>query len=139
MFENGWWGDASPTSLLDPPLPQQITSLTNRPTSRFGFSMMWGKFCHSCFEITARTALAQFGRFKNKDSVSKERFRPPNPHWVRHCQHSTRRCNADIDDFAALYSLLHVFWFEPQLPSAASAKKNLCILMLSVKQEKSEY
>ena len=66
MFENGWWGDAS----LDPPLPKRITmSLTTTPTSQFCFSMMWGKFCHSCFEITASTALAQFGHFTLKTRV----------------------------------------------------------------------
>ena len=44
---------------LDPLLPTLITmSLTTTPTSRFGFSMMRDKFCQSCFEITARTALA---------------------------------------------------------------------------------
>ena len=55
-------GDASP------PLGSASAALismflTTTPTSRFGFSMMWGKFCHSCFEITARIALAQFGHF----------------------------------------------------------------------------
>ena len=64
------------------PLPSLITmSLTTTPTSRFGFSMMRGKFCHSCFEITARTALAQFGHFTLKTRV---KVRPPQPPWVRH-------------------------------------------------------
>ena len=81
MFKNGWWGDASPTSPLDPPLPAPITmSLTTTPTSQFGFSMMWGKFCHSCFETTARTALAVWTlHFKHK--VSTTQIPPP---WVRH-------------------------------------------------------
>ena len=39
------------------------------PTSRFCFSMMRGQFCHSCIEITARTALAQFGHFILKTRV----------------------------------------------------------------------
>ena len=56
MFENGWLGGASP---LDLPMSALITmSLTSKPKSRIGFSMMRGKFCHSCFEMTARTALA---------------------------------------------------------------------------------
>ena len=83
MFENGWWGDASPTSpTIDPPLPAPITtSLTTTTTSWFGFIMMWGKFCHICFEITARTAVAQFGHFTLKTRVrfQKEGFDPPNP------------------------------------------------------------
>ena len=68
---------------LNPPLPApKAMSITTTPTSRFGISMMWGKFCHSCFEITARTALAQFGHFTLKTRV---RFQkggggdPPNP------------------------------------------------------------
>ena len=66
---------ASLTSPLDPPLPALITmSLTTTPTSRFGFRMMRGKFCHSCFKITARTALARFRHFTLKTRV---RFRPP--------------------------------------------------------------
>ena len=53
MFENGWWEVAS---LLDPPMPALIAmSLTTTPTSQFGFSMMRGKFCQGCFEITAHT------------------------------------------------------------------------------------
>ena len=61
------WGDASP---LDPPMPALITmSLTTAPTSRFGFSMMRGKFCQSCVEVTAWTALAQFGHFTLKSRV----------------------------------------------------------------------
>ena len=60
-------GDTSP---LDSPLPTPITvSLTTPPTSRFGFIMMCGKLCHSCFEITARTTLAQFGHFALKTRV----------------------------------------------------------------------
>ena len=35
------------------------------PISRFCFDMMQGKFCPSCFETTARTALAQFGQPPN--------------------------------------------------------------------------
>ena len=63
-------GDASPTFPLDPPLLALITmSLTTTPTSRFGFNMMWGKFCRSCFEITAYIALAQFGHFTLKTRV----------------------------------------------------------------------
>ena len=43
--------------------------------------MMWGKFCHSCFEITGRTALAQFGHFTLKTRVrfQKGGFRSPKP------------------------------------------------------------
>ena len=80
MFENGWWGDASPMyTPLDPPLPALITmSLTTRLTSRFGFCMMPSKLCHS-FEIIARTALAQFGHFDFKGGG-----RPPKPPWGGH-------------------------------------------------------
>ena len=35
----------------------------------FCFSMMRGKFCHSCFEITARTVLALFGHITLKTKV----------------------------------------------------------------------
>ena len=74
MFENGWWGRCISTSLLDPPLPARITmSLTTTLTSRFGFCVMCGKFCHSCFEITARTALTQFGHFTLKTKVRFEK------------------------------------------------------------------
>ena len=60
-------GDASP---LDRPMPALITMpLTTTPTSRFGFSMMRGKFCQSCFEVRARTALAQFEHFTLKTRV----------------------------------------------------------------------
>ena len=59
-----------PHTPLDPPLPALITmTVTTTPTSRFGFSMMGGKFCHSYFEITARTALAQFGHFTLKTRI----------------------------------------------------------------------
>ena len=56
------------------------------PASRFGFSMMWNKFCHSCFEITLRTALAQFEHFTLKARVRFQKGgRPPKlPPWVRH-------------------------------------------------------
>ena len=69
----------SPHPPMDPPLPAPITmSLTTTPTSRFGFSMVRGKFCHSCFEITARTALAQFGHSTLKTRVRfKKGGRPP--------------------------------------------------------------
>ena len=43
MFQNGWWGDASPSPPppLDPLLPALITmSLITTITNRFGFSMM---------------------------------------------------------------------------------------------------
>ena len=42
---------------------------TTTTTSRFGFSIMCGKFCHSCFEITACSALAQFGHFAFRTRV----------------------------------------------------------------------
>ena len=77
-------GDASP---LDSPMPALMTmSLTTTPTSRIGFSVMRGKFCQSCFEVTARTALAQFGHFTLKTRVQFQKggFDPPNPPWVRH-------------------------------------------------------
>ena len=79
MFENGWWDDTSRTSPLDSPLPARITmSLTTTPSSRVSFSMTRGKLCHSCFEITARAALAQFGHFTLKTRVrfQKEGIRP---------------------------------------------------------------
>ena len=85
MFVMAGGGDASPTSPLDPPLPALIRmSLTTTPTSRFGFSVMRGKSCHSCFEKTARSAFAQFGHFTLKTRVWFQRggFNPP---WVRHC------------------------------------------------------
>ena len=41
MFQNDWWGDASPTLPLDSPLPALITmSFTTSPTNWLGFSMM---------------------------------------------------------------------------------------------------
>ena len=83
MFENDWSEGCIPTSLLDAPLPAPITmSLITMATNRFGFSMMWGKFCHSCFETTARTALAQFGHLTLKTRVRFQKgwgVRPPNP------------------------------------------------------------
>ena len=83
MFENAWWGGCIPTSLLDPPLPARISmSPTTTLTNRFGFSMICGKFCHSCVEITARTAIAQFGHSILKTKVRFEKgggFDPPNP------------------------------------------------------------
>ena len=46
------------------PLPALITtSFTTALTSQSGFCIMRGKFCHSYFEITPRTGLAQFGHF----------------------------------------------------------------------------
>ena len=74
--------NAFPTSLMDPPQPAGITmSLTTTPTSRFGFSMIRAKFCHSCVEITARTALTQFGHFtlKQKFGLKRGGFRPCPP------------------------------------------------------------
>ena len=72
---------------LDPPLLALITMfLTTTPTNRFGFTMLRGKFCHSCFAITALTAFAQFGHFTLKTRV---RFQtgdvstPEPPSWVR--------------------------------------------------------
>ena len=60
---------------LDPPQPTLITMfLTTTPTSRFGFSMMWGKFCRNCFEITARTAQ---GRWKVGARAPLYFFSPP--------------------------------------------------------------
>ena len=88
---------------LDSSLLVLITmSLTTMPTSRFFFSMMWGKFCHSCFEITARTALAQFVHFTLKTMVRFQRwgFDPPPPLSaplakrdcaIRVSSHATRR------------------------------------------------
>ena len=83
---------------MDPPQPPLdlllralITlSLTTTPTSQFGFSMMRDKFGHSCFEIAARTALAQFGHFTLNTRVrfQKGGGRPLNPPWVRRCLHS---------------------------------------------------
>ena len=61
---------AHPT--LSPPLTAPITmSLTTAPTRRFGFSMMWGKFCHSCHNSTYCTCTVWTLHFKNKSSVSK--------------------------------------------------------------------
>ena len=74
-------GDASPLP-LDPFLPAPITMyLTTTSTSRFGFNIMWGKFCHSCFEITACTALAQFRHFTLKTRIrfQKGNFNPLPP------------------------------------------------------------
>ena len=81
-------GSLHPHIALDPPLPVLITmSLTTTPTSRFGLTILRGKFCHSCFEITARTGttFAQFGHFTLKTRVRFQKgVRPPNPPWVRH-------------------------------------------------------
>ena len=64
--------------------PAPITmSLTTTPTSRFGFSRMWGKFCHSCFEITGRTGFDP---------------RTPPP-WVRHCAEQQIYTNLTFDNF----------------------------------------
>ena len=68
-------------SLLVPLLPARIImSLTTIPTSRFGFSMICGKFCHSYVKITARTALVQFEHFtlKLKFGLKRGDFDPPN-------------------------------------------------------------
>ena len=52
-------GGMHPTFLLDLTLPALITMpLATMATSRFGFSMMWGKFCQNCFEKAGHTALA---------------------------------------------------------------------------------
>ena len=43
---------------------------------------MWGKFCQSSFEITARTVLAQFGHFTLQTRVRFQKGgggRPPTP------------------------------------------------------------
>ena len=50
-----------------------IMSLTTIPTSRFGFSMICGKFCHSCVRITARAALAQLEHFTLKQKFGLKR------------------------------------------------------------------
>ena len=81
-------------------LPALITvCLTTTPT---GFSMM-GQFCHSCFEITERTALAQFGHFTLKTRVWFQigGCRPPNP--PHGCATVLRRieramCDAELAD-----------------------------------------
>ena len=57
-----------------PPVALITMSLTTTPNSRFGFSMMRGKFCHSCFERTAGiycTCTVWTLHFKNKGLVSK--------------------------------------------------------------------
>ena len=110
---------------LDPLLLALITlSLTFASTSRIGFSMMWGKFCHSCFEITAQTALALFGHFtlKNKGLFSKGGSISQTLPWVRHCTyywytfwfaHSTVMCDFfDYFDFVWQLILLlqHTVW-----------------------------
>ena len=67
---------------LDPPMLTLISmSLTSTPTSRFCFSMMQGKFCQSCFEVTAGTTLVQFGHFTLKTRVRFQRrgFDPQTP------------------------------------------------------------
>ena len=72
--------NASPTSLLDPPLPARITmSFTTTPTSRFGFSMMCGKFCHSCFECRYCTCTVWTLHLKNKSSIWKGGVSTPDP------------------------------------------------------------
>ena len=62
-------GDALPTPPGSAPACTDNNVSYHYPTSRFGFSMIWGKFCQSCFEITARTTLAQFGHFTLKSRV----------------------------------------------------------------------
>ena len=78
-FENGWWGGGGASPMDLPMAALIITSLTTTPTSRFSFNMMRGKVCQICFEITARTVLAQFGHFTLKIRVrfNKGEFRPP--------------------------------------------------------------
>ena len=67
MLENGWWGGMHPHILSGSALPALITMpLTTTPTSRFRFSMIRGKWC---FEITARSAFAQFGHFTLKTRI----------------------------------------------------------------------
>ena len=46
MFKNGWLGDASPTSLLDPPLPEPIVMNVSyhqgvEPFNFFGSGSVW--------------------------------------------------------------------------------------------------
>ena len=72
MFGNGWWGDASPTSLLDLPLPAWITmSLTTTPISfqcdmRQIVSQLFGNNRRYC------TCTVWTLHFKNKGLVSKQ-------------------------------------------------------------------
>ena len=102
-----------PTSPLDPPLPTLITmSLTTSPPSRFGFSMMCGKFCYSCFEITARTALAQFRHFtlKRRFRFQKGEGRPlKSLPWVRHWL--TRSGKLDFLTILLQYGVVKKTWF----------------------------
>ena len=83
MFENGWCVGVHPPWIRPCPHALITMSLTTTLTNRFGFRMMPGKFCQSCFEIAVRTALAEFGhftlQFKIKGLVSKGGGRPPNP------------------------------------------------------------
>ena len=100
MFENGWCGaDASP-------LPALITmALTTSPTSRFGFSMIRGKFCHRCFERTAGIycfCTVWTFYFKNKGLVFKGvGFDPLTP---------PPACATDDDDYYAICCLILAYF-----------------------------
>ena len=93
---------------LDPAV--KTMSLTTMPTSRFGFSIMWGKFCHSCYEVTARTALAQFGHFTLKTRIWFQKLGAltPQPPWVRH----SIKLYCILHQYLSLLhpTLLHIQW-----------------------------
>ena len=83
---------------LDPPLSVLISMyLTTTPTSRFGFSMMCDKFCHTCFEITARSRLhlhsLDSSLQKQGFGFKREGGFDSQPPWVRHCYRPSPRLN----------------------------------------------
>ena len=59
---------------LPPPLRSSPARTNNNVSCHYAnqpiwFSMMWGEFCQSCFEITASTALAHFEHFTLKTRI----------------------------------------------------------------------
>ena len=76
MFPNGWWGDASPT-----PSRFAFGRTDNNVFYHYSYQPVWLQYdvrqillkAHSCFEISARTALAQFGHFTLKTRVRFQR------------------------------------------------------------------
>ena len=74
MLKNGWWGDASP---LDPLMlaliTMSLTTIIHQPADLVSVRCRanWQILStgQSCFEVSAHTALSQFGHFTLKTRV----------------------------------------------------------------------